>query len=339
MIEVLNPKSNYWLVRTMSGAFYNEYTLNDFIAIGWNQFSDLDRIKKANTNSEEEDKIKKEIKEWAVANGEFESQPGRAYGQISKFVNDMKIGDIILIPSEGSAHIAFGVITSNAFIEEIEPSRIAAGNCDFIKRRQVQWVKKVPHNKLDPYLYALLNSRIALTNANAYAQYIDRTLHKFYIKGDYAHLILDVNKKEEIPVTSLIGVMNSTLNLIDLYNDTFGEELDKDSIQIKLNVQSPGPIEFLAASSPVIIAMGIVLIAIVGGDFKAKYNKHTGLDVGMKTQGFLGRVLQFREQAHKQKLAEQKTRLLSYYSALHVSTPETPDGDDKLVSLLPKEDN
>lgn len=48
MVKILNDKTNYWLVRTAGGAFYDQFVAGNYVGIGWNEISDLDSLIKVN---------------------------------------------------------------------------------------------------------------------------------------------------------------------------------------------------------------------------------------------------------------------------------------------------
>jgi hypothetical protein len=43
----IDENRNYWLVRTQSGEFYDDFYFDNFIAVGWDEFNDYDRFLKA----------------------------------------------------------------------------------------------------------------------------------------------------------------------------------------------------------------------------------------------------------------------------------------------------
>lgn len=88
---------NYWFVRTESGKYYREFIENEFIAINWNDFVDLDEICSLRLRTLK-DKVKEHYEE--------EKRPGVAAAQMQTFVGTMKKSDIVLIPNARSREIA-----------------------------------------------------------------------------------------------------------------------------------------------------------------------------------------------------------------------------------------
>jgi restriction system protein len=143
----IKETQKYWLVRTQSGEFYDEFYHDNFIGIGWDLLTLEDF-----SNDEEQilDKIKTAFPE--------EKQPGRILSQIKRFIFDIKPGDIVLIPSHSSFYISFGRVESDLYLDEVGDNDIFEERCLFQKRKKVTWLKTVRRDGLDPYLYKLLNS-------------------------------------------------------------------------------------------------------------------------------------------------------------------------------------
>lgn len=229
-IEKIEENRNYWLVRTESGAYYNDYTKGNYIAIGWDEFSNINEFSSETMS---------EVMAKKISEKYPDKQPGRIYNQIRKFLFDIKIGDVVMIPSENSKMINFGIVTSNPISrkENIEDS------CPFIKSKSVNWIKSVSRNKLDPYLFKMMQAHQTINSAKDYAHFIDRTMYSFYEKNNKSYLILPVTKKEDIPAYDLSQFINSITNLVPIINEIFDSANDRRDLDIKINVQSPGYIE------------------------------------------------------------------------------------------------
>ena len=44
-IEQIPKERNYWLIRTESGKFYFDFLENNYVSIGWDEFSDINIFK------------------------------------------------------------------------------------------------------------------------------------------------------------------------------------------------------------------------------------------------------------------------------------------------------
>jgi restriction system protein len=308
----------YWFVRTNSGEFYDNFVNEGFIGIGWNQIE----IKHLTENRPLSDIVRDKYKN--------ENRPNYVANQIKTFCNDMKKGDIVLIPSSRSTYIHFGIVRDDEPYEEDIPIEVEnieehpellfeyEGVCPYRKRRKVDWIKVIRRDDLDPQLYKLIYSQHTISNADSYAEYIDKSLFDFYVKGDKCHFILHVRKKEHIKAHHLIPFMSDLLSIADA-----GKLSSDDEIDIKVSVQSPGTIE-LIGYIPNIIILSVIVVAILGG--RAKF-----LGMELDTPGIMGRILEWRrtkqeEQNQGQETNEpteqQKERLVANAENLDIQLPE-----------------
>lgn len=284
----IDENRNYWMVRTEAGEYYDEFYHDNFVGMGWDEL---------NSFSQEEFNNEEYMAEQVTKFFPDVKQQWRVYSQVRRFLFDVKVGDIVIIPS--SSHVSFGVVESDVYFAEVTEADLAAGLCPFKKRRRVAWIKTVRRNDLDPYLYKLLNSHFTITNALEYAPFIDRTLHSFYVKGDKAHLVLQVTTEDHIYARDLMKLINGSLELVDVHNEITGDELDPNGVEIKLNVQSPGPVEFVSDVWTITV-IGIALVFIVGGKFSFKHTKEQ-TDISAESEGMIEKILKVVDRIQKNK--------------------------------------
>lgn len=282
-----NLDVNYWMVRTEGGKYYPEFTKNNFIGLAWNDFIDLKYIHEIELKE-----FRAKVKEHY---GDTEKKPGGAAIQMKIFVNEMKKKDIILIPGYSSQLVSFGIVSSVAYIAE---GKIAL-KCPFRKRREVKWIGHYPKKKLDANLFALLNSHRAITNANSYSSFINRMLFPFYIKGDKAHLTLEVITEEPILLKQVMVIMNG-LNLIASEYEKFtGDKIGIDEVQLRASFNSPGPLELLGKKKTMLWIL-IVLEFLIGGKIEV-------WGVNIETEGLLPQIQSYI--ANKEKTELEQLRL------------------------------
>lgn len=250
-IPVVTNDRRYWLVRTDSGKLWEQFIGEEFVAINWNEFSDTSILNECKNNKDKESEIKIAIQDiYKVEQG------GRILNQINRFVFDMKIGDIVMIPSENSEIISFGEIISDVYRYEVTDEDIDNERCEFIKRRDIKWLKNVNKGKLDPLLFKMLQAHQAISNADNYAHEIDRTLELLYVKNDKCYLTLMVTATGDIKGKDLFALQKLVYDSLDI---------NSDSLSIKINVQSPGPIEFITEHIWDVIKILFALNIIIGG--------------------------------------------------------------------------
>lgn len=317
-IVEINPDRQYWLVRTFAGEHYEEFFHDDFIAISWNEFSDIERFKKV-----EKSVLVKEIENTYPD----EKRPGHIYGQMDRFIRQISVGDVVMIPSKNSTHISFGLIASDVYVRELSESAIDQEICTFKKARDVKWLKTIKRDDLDPYLYKLMQSHQTVNSANDYSDVIDRTLHSFYIKDNTAHFVLDVRQTKDIPAMDLVTSINSLIELVPDIQDPFDQEksFKKEDVDLKLRVQSPGIMEFIASGNLIwgVLGMGILVLFITGG--KAKFSKtKEKIEGELETEGLLEKILKFKKERNNQdlKLREHEQNVKKAFEKLDAKVPD-----------------
>lgn len=322
-IVIIPEDRKYWLVRTQSGEFYDEFFHDGFIGIGWNEFSDIEKFR----NSDKDEITNLISITYKPEEGQKPPQPGRIYGQIYRFLFELKVNDIVMIPSNNSSHISFGVIESDTYIEEVTETAVDMGFCSFAKRREVNWIKTVQRDRLDPYLYRMMQAHQAISNANDYANYIDRTLHSYYIKGEKAHLVVDVKQENQIPAVDMISYVGTLLDLVPLIENPEkpDETFKKEDVDLKLNVQSPGLMEFISDSPYVVTILGLVIVGLVGGSFKFKNTnakKESSNEVELQSDGLFEKIFKFVKHKDEHRLKEIKQQHIIYKDKLKAELPK-----------------
>lgn len=118
----------------------------------------------------------------------------------------MKTGDYVLIPGANCDRIAFGKITSDAYIyEPTEQDKLDAmfgePEITFLKRRNVEWITETPFNRaeLDPMLIPIIYSYGTIVDANPYSAFINRTIYNIYFRGNTLHAIFNIARADNIP--------------------------------------------------------------------------------------------------------------------------------------------
>lgn len=81
--------TSFWLVRTMSGYFYEEFIAEGYVALGWNYITQ---------NTSFDDKNIKILKD-DIKERYGDKRPGVAVNKCMRFIKDAKPGDYVLIPN------------------------------------------------------------------------------------------------------------------------------------------------------------------------------------------------------------------------------------------------
>lgn len=253
-ISRVDSTSNYWLVRANGGEFTTDFKLNNYIGINYNKIT-LDDIFTANFNTDMlKDKIKKEYSK-EIENKKL-GQPGKIAGQLSRFTHNIKINDIVVVPSESSNSFLVGKVigepyqVDEAFISnQIESSYKKS---TFMKRIPIKWIKSFDRETADAKLYKMIYSQQTLSDINAYKAYINRALFDIYIEDETLHVTYNVTRKTDVSGKMLGQFVYCYATIYELLNA-------EDEMDIRINVQSPGPIE--SVSKNVVIGLSSCLIA------------------------------------------------------------------------------
>lgn len=260
LIEQVNQVEEgkgYWFVRTDSGLHYETYFKNGFIGIGWNYITIEDLIKKSETD------IKTKIAKRNNLDLEItksKSKVTSVYTKLKRF-QELKKGDLVIIPSYGSSRYGFGIIDDNRMYSDLERSH----ECEYYKRRKVRWLTEKHISNLDPIFHLVKVSRHAISDISRYANYIDNVTNSLYVKQDFGHYVLDITTNNDISVNDLIDLVQTIKSLSIEINKYFEFEESIDETFIRLNLQSPGKVEFKQKAKATIITLAMVLSLVSCG--------------------------------------------------------------------------
>lgn len=259
-VPVIDSSSDYWLMRANGGDFYTDFYMNSYIGLGWNGIS-TQSIKDANNNS---DVIKGELKQLTQKNGDNpEDTSEQAYGiwanQLIRFTSGLKVNDIVVVPSESSELFLVGQITSDTFelakdkVQRIQDETTQYKVSDFQKRRTVKWLGSFSRDKADTALYKMIYSQHTLSDINFYKPYINRAMFDAYIEDSQLHLTFNVTQSTDISSEYLGQFMYQISKIAKTFDST-------SNVVVKVNVQSPGPVETVFKS----VGIGMAVFAVIG---------------------------------------------------------------------------
>lgn len=269
-IPNVNSTSDYWLVRADSGRYYDDFRINNYVGIGWNEIS-LQDIRGTNNDSSKLKLILKDKLPEAKEKGYSEQKCGITAGQLMRFCNNIKLNDIVIVPSAGSSEFLVGKVIGDIFeISDEQPKEnltfgLEYEKSEFRKRWPIEWVGSFGRLEADSALFKMIYSHTTLSKVNEYKTFINRALFSCYIEDNKLHLNYQVTEKKEIQ-----GVyLGQFVYQYSVLNDLLFPDTRVDS---KVNVQSPGVIEFITYGIPAgLMIFGILSGAIVllgGGKFK-----------------------------------------------------------------------
>lgn len=316
-IKLLDDKNNYWLFRVKDIETMDDFYKNKKIALKYifslNKVIDKDNKRKVPlglSKCEKGDKIKS------------------IYYYQNIFINKIKKNDIILLTEPDTRQIIIGKVLKNEYyIDKLKSKNLIE---TYISRK-IEWLKLLDEDKLDIYLHKVLNSDRKITMINKYAHYIDRSIYGFYIKDNIVHMLFQVKRKKNIAAIKLLKFIKDVIKTVDIYNEIYNENLDKNKIELQINIQSPGPIEFFGNIENLLI-VGIILLIIVGG--KISFQKTKDHSYGeLETEGLIEKLIKFYKLVKYNNLDEEKKEwkrsLEESINSLELKKPEIFDEEDK----------
>lgn len=239
----IDDKTNFWMIRTKRGVFFDEYVRDGFIAIGWNNIKSehLSEV----LNSDRKKVLKEEIQKQYL-----EKTPGASLNKCIRFFSEVKEGDIAMIVGKNKTVFA----TIGEYYEENDPSftvdlekdlhrkidnNLLGGEnpkCPYIKRRKISAIKEITLNdKINPYLFkAMAVNRHSLSDLHDYAEIILSNCYDMFVYGDKLTITFRVNQEEDI---NALTMANFVINITKLFDNS-----NPESIYIKTTLHSPGDI-------------------------------------------------------------------------------------------------
>lgn len=252
IIPIIKDNTKYWIVRSgVEGTFFNDFYYDNSIALGWDKIECVDYIKKMesveplkeivlNTYLNE---LKGKIKEKNISR-----KISDIANKIYKFVNEIKIGDIIITP--GSKEVLIGEVTGEAVLiknryndifDMFNPEAKEIGELN--KVREVKWIKRINRDDIEPNLKLQLRviHGISQINNEQVITEINRSLYNFYTSNNSGHTIYRIKSTKEINFSKYAFFIKSINEVYELLKEDF----EHQELVIKTNVQSPGPIELI----------------------------------------------------------------------------------------------
>lgn len=257
-LDFVNSNRGYWFIRTDNGINFDTYTKNDFIGIGWNEIT-LEDI----TNLHFSEVYLKIAKTYGynleLARGK--SKVTAIYNKLHRF-KEIKKGDIIIIPSYGSQRLAFGVVEDSKVYIDLEK----IDDCDYYKRKKVNWIITKDIDSLDSKFYEVKTTRHAISNVKPYESYIDRVVSTFYFKDNTGNLVFEVNKDEDINLTSLLELITNIKSVISDINIQYNFDENIEESAIKLSLQSRGTFALKVPIGKSLATFGVIFALFSCGD-------------------------------------------------------------------------
>ena len=181
-IPEISNERQIWLIRTNGGLYYNDFTTNKYVALGWDAVSVDLLLNSSISNDAKKEKINELYPD--------EKRPGLIFSQLYNFHCVMNNGDLVLIPSEGTKFIRVGILDETVEeVSHINNSNEEYAVCSYTHKRKVKWFSEIDVSR-DIYLSKIMKVQQTIANITKYADYIYRNIYSCYIVDDFIHLSL-----------------------------------------------------------------------------------------------------------------------------------------------------
>lgn len=248
--EILNFKvkeipsdTRFWMIRTKKGYFYNEFIGQKFVALAWNLITEETDF----SESAEENLRDSILLEYPKI-----KRPKTVINKCKSFIEDVKVNDILVIPSQGSHYITFAlageyfedtsksVELENKVIFRIEHKDVAINevSCPYRKRRHITPIRTVKSEEINYNLYRAISNYHGISNFDNYSRYILSIMYNSYAFRNDLNIVYYVRQQGAIGPRHLSGLLYSTTEFLCKMN------VNENKISTQINLNSPGPIDF-----------------------------------------------------------------------------------------------
>lgn len=318
--------TNYWFVRASKGArYYKDFMINNFIAVAsitnLNFISQINisNISKKNAlklykkyfNKYIEDTIKNDAQYQEAKTEEkkkkIKSQKLSRSTTLSRinysFINEMKTGDIIIVPGRSAAKFLIGIVVSDCFDNKINHKFIpnkykkqSYEECYFKLKRRVYWIKEITNDEFPDKMYSITNTHQSILNILNYADNINPLISSNFIyKGNYF---------TRINVKTL-----KNINSNDLYYFQKLLHITSESINVEINqktkVQSPGDVILFVQNHWEVIT---IIIGLIFGKVEIGKSKIKGILPGIQSFIHKRKENKIKESIENEKLKQEKIK-------------------------------
>lgn len=312
------PKKNVWIVRAgKDSIYYNDFKNKSYISFGEESLENYKGLSK------------NEIKDNIKFKNPDDKQPGSTASKFNIFLNEMRVGDIVVTPGPGASEICFGLIESEMLNnDEID---------NFKNKRKVKWIKSgLEKNNIEPKLLLGLHSPHSIFTVPEYLEKLIE-IHMWNIFQRNGEITITYDIQEDKPHgIELINFQNSLMEFIQIYCVVTGEKLSYDDLEFKIRAQSKG--KFVITGLAVIGILGGGVI-VTGGEFKGKLKSTSfELEVDVKTNGMLD--VQQEHNRHAETVIDIKDTNKKYSESIKKLKVKEPTFDYTLNSeILEKYNN
>lgn len=242
-ITTVPEKTKFWMIRTKKGYFYQEFIAKKFVALAWNAISQLSDFSASGLEL---------LSDSILMHYEEIKRPTLVINKCKSFIYEIKVGDILVIPSSGSKYITFAYAgeyyeeesktyeLEQTIINKIEKRDVLINDvgCPYKKRRHITPIRTIKGEDLNYHLFKAISSYHGICNLDEYATSIIDNLYNCYYFKDQIRLVFHVTTEEAITSRDFSGFLYSVTSLLS------DKEVEEKNISTQASIHSPGDIVF-----------------------------------------------------------------------------------------------
>ncbi len=190
----------FWVVRSDGGAYYSHFLANSLVAIG--HLDNMDYSQSTLTNAEEKERLLIGYRRSLIDNNEQLASASNKAGQVSRFINEMNIGDYVITLS--ASRIVVGVITSQAY-KSTESVTILNDDgstneslMQYSLRRNVMWGRSQDRGELPLVINNSFRANQTVFSANEHWKELNHWMSVAFISDGEAYISARIEQREGI---------------------------------------------------------------------------------------------------------------------------------------------
>ena len=315
-VPVISDNKNYWLIRTSSGEYYESFIKYSYIALGYNEIS-LEAVNTLKTSAKNNGEAIKNLKNLVIETyrdkEKEEKRPGLIANQLFTFTYDIKKGDIVVIPSRNSDEVYFGIV-EESFLSNSDQHFLDF--CPFNRRKKVKWVKQMNRSELEPSLFKIFFSHLAVNNITSYGNQIEANLSNYFVRGGEEHLIFNIQKKEDIGAIDLFQLGFYLLSLTESFFEENELEFSINDFDVKVNLNSKGKLKFITKYGKGAFMLALITVFINGGGGTISYGN---FNMDIKSDGLIQKIIDYQNNKFDQEMVKE---IKESMDSLQIENPE-----------------
>lgn len=265
-VKQIPDSTRFWMIRTKKGYFYHEFISKNFVALAWN-------IITSETNFSQTEMINDSI----LLHYKEIKRPTLVINKCKSFICDIKPGDILVIPSEGSRYITFAYAgeyyeeqsktyeLETNIIGRIEEKEVQIDeiSCPYRKRRHITPIRTVKSEIINYHLYKAISSYHGISNLDDYGTIILDHIFNCYTYKNNARIVFHVTKSDQITSKEFSGFLYSINTLLS------SNGIDEKDVSTQASIHSEGDIVFMIRDAMHWLSSNylwfIAIVAVIGG--------------------------------------------------------------------------